>query len=130
MPRRSAHKARELGKECFGGYPPRGLRVRGYDNRGYGREGERDYGGGPPPGWRSYDEPPYGARLPAIRFALVLPPIVSDGDPDPKSLQFSCRHQAQLSLDYSATRARNGSSQGSPPKCAISPGQNISATEP
>jgi hypothetical protein len=32
----------------------------GYDNRGYGREGERDYGGGPPPGWRSYDEPPYG----------------------------------------------------------------------
>ncbi len=65
------------------------------------------------------------ARLPAIRFALVLPPIVSDGDPDPKSLQFSCRHQAQLSLDYSATRARNGSSQGSPPRCAISPGQYL-----
>ena len=32
----------------------------GYDNRGYGREGEQDYDGGPPPGWRSYDEPPYG----------------------------------------------------------------------
>jgi hypothetical protein len=32
----------------------------GYDNRGYGGEGEQDYGGGPPPGWRSYDEPPYG----------------------------------------------------------------------
>jgi hypothetical protein len=31
-----------------------------YDNRGYGREGERDYGEGPPPGWRSYDERPYG----------------------------------------------------------------------
>jgi hypothetical protein len=32
----------------------------GYDNRGYGREGEREYGEGPPPGWRSYNERPYG----------------------------------------------------------------------
>jgi len=32
----------------------------GYDNRRYPREDDRDYSGGPPSGWRRYDERPYG----------------------------------------------------------------------